>query len=70
MFVYGSTDYKCNKCNVKILKFHDKDGLAFKISDNGVDIIKCKFENYYDVMYKNENIPRYDILWSERKVYK
>jgi mannosyltransferase OCH1-like enzyme len=69
LFVYGTTDYKCDKCNVKILKFHAKDGLPYKISDNSEFIIDAKFKDYYDVMYSNQNTPRYPQLWDQREIY-
>jgi len=71
--VYGTTDYKCKECKVKILKltrkiFHFKD--TFYIQDyNGNDLIQTKFDNYYYVMYTSSKKPKYGQLWNSRQIY-
>ena len=38
------------------------------ITDNGVKVVKTKFDNYHKVMY-NSNKKHYDKLWKNNKVY-
>ena len=71
MLIYGKSDYRCEKCKVKILKFSVKPYVwnTFFIQDNDEDVIQTKFNDYYYVMYNSKKIPRYSDLWKERKVY-
>ena len=73
IMVYGTTDYGCKKCKVKILKltrkiFEFKD--TFYIQDyNNTDLIQTKFDDYYYVMYRASKTPRYTELWDKRQIY-
>ena len=37
---------------------------------DGSDLIKTKFDNYYETMYSDKNSEYYGDLWNQRKIYK
>ena len=71
---YGISDYNCDKCKIKILKLTAKlyvPKFTFYIQDiHGNDLVRTKFDNYYEVMYHSKKTPKYGELWDKRKVYK
>lgn len=40
------------------------------VDETGARIIKTKFPDYFDVMYKNNNRPHYDEQWHRKEVFK
>jgi mannosyltransferase OCH1-like enzyme len=60
--------YFKNYKNTKILKLIKYNNELFIINKNNEKIIKTKFENYYNVMYKNSN-EYYVNLWLNNNVY-
>jgi len=59
----GLTTY--GTCKVKIVSLN----VGF-IEDDGKKVISTKFDNYHSVMYASKQIPRYNQLWDQRRVYK
>jgi mannosyltransferase OCH1-like enzyme len=60
----GITQYDCDLCKIKMLSFE-----RTYINDVYKHVIQCKFDNYYDIMYTSEKIPRYADLWSAKKCF-
>ena len=71
MMIYWTTDYKCKKCKVKILKFVKQlYNIHCIIQDyNGDDLVHTKFDDYYYIMYHSANKSQYGELWSNKKIY-
>ena len=73
IMIFGTTDYNCKKCKVKILKFVKKLYIyknTFFIQDyDGNDLVQTKFDDYYYVMYSSKKTPRYNELWLDKKIY-
>ena len=74
ILIYGTTDYNCNQCKIKILKFVRK---IFDFNDtfyiqeiDGTDLVQTKFDDYYHIMYDSVKTPTYSVLWKNKKVYK
>ena len=42
---------------------------AAYIVDNGISVLKTKFNNYRDIMYNNVGKPHYSELWYTNQVY-
>lgn len=58
----GFTKY--GDCKVKILEMNNG-----YIEDNRKKVVMIKFNNYHSVMYASKNIPRYNELWLNKRVY-
>jgi hypothetical protein len=70
---YGYTDYSCDNCRLKILKFvilplKGNDTFFIMDSKNKI-LIKTKFDNYYNVMYTSKKSLRYGELWDLKRIY-
>jgi hypothetical protein len=46
----------------------ERNTIAY-IADNGIPVLKTKFNNYRDIMYNNVGKPHYTELWYTKKVY-
>jgi mannosyltransferase OCH1-like enzyme len=71
LLVYGTRDYLCDKCKVRILKMSFAfDITNYFITDSNNNVyIQAKFNDYYNVMYTSKKTPRYTQLWNEKKVF-
>lgn len=49
------------------IKVMNHPGVVIKDID-GIDVIKTKFDNYYEIVYPG-NVGRYADLWNDRKIY-
>jgi hypothetical protein len=62
----GITIYK----NETITFVHFSDFHKSIFNTLNIPCIITKFTNYYQIMYKNRNLPHYGVLWNNNQVYK
>ena len=64
----GNEEY--NNFKIKIL-YLDKNFFGDDVIKDKHDniILKIKFKNYYKIMYADQNVEHYSILWNKKKVY-
>lgn len=68
------TPIYAGKFNKIMIYYNDADKYGdyknnFIVDIDGRNIIKCKIENYFSILYGSKNIPHYSTLWYDRKVY-